>query len=70
MKNTIIMLDMIWVKKQNGVNKIVEIKENVKPASFPAQIGGNKMADYVLELNAGEVNKNNIKLGQEVLINK
>lgn len=73
MKDTLIPLDIIWIAKSEveGIKKlkIVEIVEDVLPESYPNQIGGNFKADYVLELNVGEVNKSNIKLGQEVLIN-
>ena len=57
MKNTLISLDIIWLDKDK---KVVYIKENAQPCetTFQAVCGTiipNKMAKYVVELNAGEV---------------
>lgn len=69
MKDMNFPLDFIWIK--NG--KIVEITENVLP---PAQTEGKPgvirpffSVDRVLEVNAGFVSKNNLKVGDTVVLN-
>lgn len=68
MKNTLIHLDMIWIDKNNN---IVFIKENAQPClkEVCEVITPNEKALYVLEVNSGNVEKYNIKLGDEVSIN-
>jgi uncharacterized membrane protein (UPF0127 family) len=68
MKDMLIPLDFIWVA--NG--KIVKIDKNV-PAPAPNTPDGNLKTyspgtpiDYVLEVNAGFSDKNNIKVGDSV----
>jgi uncharacterized protein len=63
MKNTLIPLDMIFVDSNL---KIVDIKENVPPCAqgdecplYPSR----ERAQYVLEVNAGFVQENSIKIG-------
>jgi hypothetical protein len=65
MKNTYIPLDLIYISKDK---KIVEIKENLEPCrenDCPTYASTIK-AQYVLEVNAGFVQKNNIQIGEEV----
>jgi uncharacterized membrane protein (UPF0127 family) len=65
MKNTLIPLDLIFV---DSSSKIVEIKENVPPCeqeecpSYPSQ----EPAQYVLEVNAGFVQENDVRLGDRL----
>jgi uncharacterized protein len=68
MKNTLIPLDMIFI--DNNL-RIVDIKQNVQPClhenpcpSYPSI----KPAKYVLEVNAGFVQQNNIKVGDRLEI--
>jgi uncharacterized membrane protein (UPF0127 family) len=66
MKNTLIPLDLIFI---NGDKKIVEIKENFEPCredNCPSYASVAK-AQYVLEVNAGFVQKNQIQIGEEVV---
>jgi len=66
MKNTLIPLDIIWI---NEDKEIVDIKKDVQPC---VQEGceifkpSNK-AKYVLELNAGQSKKTNIKTGDRLI---
>ena len=66
MKNTLIPLDMIFV---DGSSKIIEIKENVPPCAqdecptYPSK----EPAQYVLEVNAGFVQENGIKVGDRLV---
>ena len=64
MKNMVLPLDMIWV----GADKnIVEIKENVPPCAGPCEnIVPAQKAKYVLEVNAGFVKRNRIRVGNRL----
>lgn len=64
MKNTKISLDMIFI---NQNNQIVNIKTKAKPYSLDI-ISSKLPVDKVLEINAGLVDKLNIKIGQKIKI--
>lgn len=59
-------LDMIFILD----DKVVAVFENLPPATEenPPQYGSDILADKVLEINAGEARKNNIKVGDSVVI--
>lgn len=67
MKNTLIPLDMLFIDENF---EIVEIKEFVPPClddpcpNFPS----SKPAKYVLEVNGGFVEKNNIKVSDKIAL--
>jgi len=66
MKNTLIPLDIIWINKDK---EVVDIKKNVQPCvQEECKIfkPSNK-AKYVLELNAGQSDKTNIKIGDRLI---
>lgn len=67
MKDMNYAIDIIWVDAEN---KIVDIKENATPESFPEAFSPKKDALYVIETKVGFVAKNNIKIGDEVLAPK
>jgi len=64
MKNTLIPLDMIWLNKDK---KIVDVVVNAQPAvtGAPYSFKPVSLARYVLEANAGFVEKNKISVGDE-----
>ena len=64
MKNTYISLDMLFVSKENI---IIGIAQNTEPLSLKTIRPTNEASAYVIELNAGEVKKHNIKVGNKVL---
>lgn len=71
MKDTYIPLDIIWLDESK---KIVTIKENLPPCidknDFQCQLYmPDAISKYVLELNAGEAAKNNLKVGDEISFN-
>ncbi len=68
MKNTLIPLDVIWIDKDN---KIIDIKSNLPPCKTEnCEVFKHKgKAKYILELNAGVVDENNIKVGDIVRFN-
>ncbi len=65
MKNTLIPLDMIFI---DSSSKIIDIKENVPPCkqeecpTYPSK----EPAQYVLEVNAGFVQENGVKIGDRL----
>jgi uncharacterized membrane protein (UPF0127 family) len=68
MKDTLIPLDIIWIKG----NKITKIEKNVQPPA-PGTLDSqlklyypDKPIDYVLEVNAGFSDLNNVKVGDSV----
>ena len=65
MKNTLIPLDIIYISKDL---KVVEIIENVEPCTKdPCDIyRPNENSLYVLELNAGTVDKINLDNGDKI----
>lgn len=61
MKRMHYSLDIVWL---NQDKKVVHIEENVAPSTYPQTFCA--YGQYVIELNAGEVAKNDLKLGQGV----
>ena len=62
MKNTLIPLDIIWLNKDK---KVVDVKPNAPPcqtATCP-NFQPNRVAQYVLEINAGLADKMELKVG-------
>lgn len=66
MKNTYISLDMLFMDKNFSVNGITE---KATPLSEEI-ISSREIAAYVLELNAGQVAANEIKLGDKLDISQ
>lgn len=62
MKNTYIPLDIIWMDKDK---RVVFIKKNAKPANngYHETISPKKEAMYIIEVNAGTVDKIGLKTG-------
>ena len=66
MKNTKIPLDIIFMDSQGT---IVDIKENFQPCTAdPCETYFSKPAQYALEVNAGFVKKNNVEVGNIIII--
>ena len=67
MYQTLIPLDIIWMDSDH---RIVEIVPNAPPCKTQASkcplYGGNEVSKYVLELAGGMVQKNGLKLGQNI----
>ncbi len=60
MKDMLFPLDILWMDQDF---KIVDIKHAATPESYPEIFTPHEKSDYVLELNAGFTEKNNIKIG-------
>lgn len=63
MKDMKFSIDIIWI---DSGGKIVSIKTNILPATYPESFTSEKPAKYVLEVNAGWADKNSIKIGDMV----
>lgn len=64
MKDTKIPLDMIWVNSENKIVKIVTALETNSTKEYT----NDKPAKYVIELNANEVFKLDLKIGDTIAI--
>jgi uncharacterized membrane protein (UPF0127 family) len=60
MKDMNFPLDIIWIDQNK---KIAGFFENVSPASYPKVYYSSTTVPYVLEVNAGTVSSDNIKIG-------
>lgn len=64
MMNTSIPLDMIWIDSNH---KVVYIQKDTQPCFMNCQTyNPGKVAQYVLEVNAGFSDAHNIKIGTQV----
>lgn len=61
MKDMHFPLDMIWL---NGHKQVVAVKEDVSPKTYPKMFCPAQFAQYVIELNAGQVKAAAIHTGQ------
>ena len=64
MKDMNFSIDILWI---NDGKEIVEIAENVAPDTFPEIFYPKELVQYVLETQAGFVEKNDIQLKDKVL---
>jgi uncharacterized membrane protein (UPF0127 family) len=60
MKDMKFPIDIIWL---NSSKKIVAIEENISPDTYPEIFSPGEKSLYVLETNAGFVEKNNLLTG-------
>jgi uncharacterized membrane protein (UPF0127 family) len=68
MKDMLMPIDMIFF---NENWEIVLIESRVEPKTFPKIFGNTVMSKYVLEINAGEADSFDLKLGDKaILLNK
>ncbi|MCM2339428.1 MAG: DUF192 domain-containing protein [Burkholderiales bacterium] len=63
MKDMNFAIDIIWIDEDF---RVVYIKENATPESYPETFFPNKKARYVLEVNSLFSEKNNLKVGDFV----
>lgn len=66
MKGMRFALDFIWIREK----RIIDITEKVKPEDYqpPKTLTAKEPVDMVLEVNAGFVEKNGIKIGDEIFL--
>lgn len=63
MKDMNFPLDIIWL---NSDKRVVTIKENVAPETYPESFCPDAPAQYVIEVNAGVAKKSNITIGSQL----
>lgn len=63
MKDMNFPLDMLWLSADK---RIVEIKEDVTPETYPQTFCGPESARYVVEVNSGVSKAGNLQLGQSL----
>lgn len=63
MKDMKFAIDIIWVGEDL---RVIYIKKDAQPASFPKLFGPALDAKYVLEVTSGFSDKNNVKVGDRV----
>lgn len=66
MKDMRFALDIIWLDETGIVQKI---EQNIHPTSFPQSFCSSGETKYVVELNAGSVEKISLKQGDKVVVN-
>ena len=65
MKDTLIPLDIAWINSEGEIVDITTLQQYVEGKN-PDQYKPNQKALYVLEVNSGYFEKNNIKIGTRV----
>jgi uncharacterized membrane protein (UPF0127 family) len=65
MKDMNFPIDIVWIDSNF---KIVGIKENATPDSYPQIFYPKEKSSYVLEVNAGFAKNNNFKIGDSIHI--
>jgi len=63
MKDMNFAIDIIWIGEDL---RVVYIKKNALPESYPESYGSNGTSKYVLEVGAGFSDKNNLKVGDKI----
>lgn len=63
MKDMNFSIDIIWVDTDR---EVVDIKENASPESYPEVFTPQSPAKYILEVKAGVVSENDLKIGDKL----
>lgn len=67
MKDMRFPLDIVWIDAQQ---RVLHIRENVAPETFPAVFVPEQPARYVLEINAGRARETGIQVGDVVTLDE
>lgn len=62
MKDMNFPIDILWL---DATKQVVDLKKNVQPNSYPAQFVPKQESRFVIELQAGSIDRSNIKIGSE-----
>lgn len=63
MKDMNFPIDIIWIGEEN---EIIYIKKDAKPGNTLETFGPNENSRYVLEVNSGFSEKNDLKIGEKI----
>lgn len=66
MKEMNFSLDLVYAKN----NQVVDLKENISPSTYPEIFYPQSPVDAVVELNAGQIKQNTVKVGDSISIFK
>ena len=66
MKEMNFAIDIIWLDAER---RIVGLKENAQPASYPEIFYGEENSLYVIEINANEIADMGLQIGDQVFLN-
>lgn len=66
MKDMFFPIDIIWITEVSGNMKVVYIKKDARPESYPEVYNPDQPAKYILEVVSGFSEKNNLKVGDKV----
>ena len=66
MKDMNFAIDIIWLDAER---RIVGLKENAQPASYPEIFYGEDDNLYVIEINAGEIAETGLQIGDQLFLN-
>jgi uncharacterized protein len=65
MKEMKFPIDIIWL---DGNLKVVDLKRNISPDTFPEVFESKTDANFVLEVNSGFADKHDISIGSELVL--
>ncbi|KKU49768.1 MAG: hypothetical protein UX71_C0006G0021 [Parcubacteria group bacterium GW2011_GWA1_47_10] len=65
MKEMNFPIDIIWITENM---QVVHVEKNAAPESYPETFGPDAYIKYVLEVPAGYSDKNNLKVGDRILL--
>lgn len=65
MKDMKFSIDIVWL---NEYSEVIYIERNISPSTFPKVFGPQKPSRYVIEFNAGFLERNNIKIGDKFVL--
>lgn len=63
MKDMNFPIDVIWLDQDK---KVVHIEHSLSPSTYPESFGPKTLTQYVIELNAGDTEKNGLLVGEVV----
>lgn len=64
MKDMNFALDIVWIDENY---KIIDITKGIQPDTFPKTFVSQMPSQYILEVNDGWINKNNVNIGDSIL---
>ena len=71
MKDMLFPIDIIWLAPSNGggdsLMKVVYIKKDARPESYPKTFDSELEAKYILEVASGFSEKNNLQVGDSAV---
>jgi len=71
MKDMQYAIDIVWANvNSDGIGTVVHIEQNVKPETYPKTFTNVNIANAVIEVTAGEIAKQNLKVGDMVYLGK